>query len=261
MTELIALGFLKFGVSDLVDIFLLAILMYWLYRLLRGTGAIKIFWGIFVIFVIWSAAQYFHLTMFAGLLGKLFSVGLVALIVIYQPEIRKFLTFISSTRLTKFFEKKRRKNGHSEQVDIEIDAIVRACKHMSKSYTGALIVVARSTPLYDYIETGEKIDARISRELMENIFFKNSPLHDGALIIHGHRLVAARCILPVSKADDLPTDLGLRHRSAIGATQFTDALAIVVSEQTGKISICEKGVINRGISTLELSQKLQEILQ
>lgn len=261
MTELIALGFLKFGISDLVDIFLLAVLMYWLYRLLRGTGAIKIFWGIFIIFVIWGAAQYFQLTMFAGILGKLFSVGLIALIVVYQPEIRKFLTFIGNTRLTRFFERRRKKRSHSEQVDMEIDAIVRACKHMAKSYTGALIIVARSTPLYDYIETGEIIDARISRELMENIFFKNSPLHDGALIIHDHRLVAARCILPVSKADDLPTDLGLRHRSALGATQFTDALAIVVSEQTGKISTCENGVITRGITPLELNQKLQDILQ
>ncbi len=259
--NLFALGFLKFGISDAIDILLIAILLYALYRLLRGTGAVKIFFGIFIVFIIWTVARYFHLTMFADVLGKIFSVGLIALIVIYQPEIRKFLTFIGNTRFTKFIENRRNKQLSSEDYAEDIDSIVRACKRMANSKTGALIVVARATPLYDYLETGEKIDALISRELLENIFFKNSPLHDGAVIIKNHRIAAARCILPVSKDDSLPTDLGLRHRSAIGSTQLTDALAIVVSEQTGQISLCQQGELTRDISPTVLTQMLQEALK
>jgi len=261
MMYLFALSFLKFGISDAVDILLVAILMYWLYRLLRGTGAVKVFFGIFIVFIIWTVARYFHLTMFADILGKIFSVGLVALIVIYQPEIRKFLTYIGNTRFTKFIENRRNKQLSAEDYAEDIDSIVRACKRMASSKTGALIVVARTTPLYDYLQTGEKIDSLISRELLENIFFKNSPLHDGAVIIKDHRIAAARCILPVSKEDDLPTDLGLRHRSAIGSTQFTDALAIVVSEQTGQISLCEQGKLTRDISPTVLNQMLQEAMK
>ena len=261
MMNLFALGFLKFGISDAVDILLVAILMYWLYKLLRGTGAVKIFFSIFLIFLIWMIARYFHLTMFSDILGKLFSVGLVALIVVYQPEIRKFLTYIANTHFTKFIEKRRNKDLSAEDYAEDIDSIVRACKRMASSKTGALIIIARATPLYDYLQTGEKIDSLISRELIENIFFKNSPLHDGAVIIKDHRIAAARCILPVSKAEDLPTDLGLRHRSAIGSTQFTDALAMVVSEQTGQISLCQQGQITRDISPTVLTQMLKEALK
>lgn len=261
MMTLFALGFLKFGISDAVDILLVAILMYWLYKLLRGTGAVKIFFSIFLIFLVWMVARYFHLTMFSDILGKLFSVGLVGLIVVYQPEIRKFLTYIANTHFTKFINNRRNKKLSAEDYAEDIDSIVRACKRMASSKTGALIIVARATPLYDYLQTGEKIDSLISRELIENIFFKNSPLHDGAIIIKNHRIAAARCILPVSKEEDLPTDLGLRHRSAIGATQFTDALAIVVSEQTGQISLCQQGQITRDISPTVLNQLLQEALK
>lgn len=261
MDSPIALGFLKFGINDLVDILLIAILLYWLYRLLRGTGAVKIFWGVFIIFIVWNIASYYHLTMFSGLLGQIFSVGLIALIIIYQPEIRKFLAYIGNTRLTRFFKVHRKKKLSAEDYSEDIDSIVRACKRMSNSQTGALIILARATPLYDYLETGERIDSLISRELLENIFFKNSPLHDGAVIINNHRIAAARCILPVSHEENLPTDLGLRHRSAIGATQLTDALAIVVSEQTGQISLCKQGVITRDISPTVLNQMLKKELQ
>lgn len=260
MMTLFALGFLKFGISDAVDILLIAILLYSLYRLLRGTGAVKIFFGIFIVFIIWTVARYFHLTMFADVLGKIFSVGLIALIVIYQPEIRKFLTYIGNTRFTRFIENRRKRKLSAEDYAEDIDSIVRACKRMASSKTGALIIVARTTPLYDYLETGEKIDSLISRELLENIFFKNSPLHDGAVIIKNHRIAAARCILPVSKEENLSSDLGLRHRSAIGSTQLTDALAIVVSEQTGQISLCQQGKITRDISPTVLTQMLQEAL-
>ncbi len=261
MDSPIALGFLKFGINDLVDILLIAILLYWLYRLLRGTGAVKIFWGVFIIFIVWNIASYYHLTMFSGLLGQIFSVGLIALIIIYQPEIRKFLAYIGNTRLTRFFKVHRNKKLNAQDYSEDIDSIVRACKRMSDSQTGALIILARATPLYDYLETGERIDSLISRELLENIFFKNSPLHDGAVIINNHRIAAARCILPVSHEENLPTDLGLRHRSAIGATQLTDALAIVVSEQTGQISLCKQGVITRDISPTVLNQMLKKELQ
>lgn len=251
------LGVLKFGLNDLIDIVLIAILMYWCYRILRGTGAIKIFWGIFIIFIIWGIAEYFNLSMFSGILGKLFSIGLISLIIIYQPEIRKFLTYIGNTRFTRFLEKKRKRENESN-FSKDVDSIVRACENMSKSKTGALIIIARSTPLNEYLQTGKLIDARISRELLENIFFKNSPLHDGAVIIKDQRIAAARCILPVSKDDNLPTDLGLRHRSAIGSTELTDALAVVVSEQTGNISICKHGIISRDISPADLTNALNK---
>ena len=135
-----------------------------------------------------------------------------------------------------------------------------ACRHMSATMTGALIIFARKTPLDEFLNTGELIDAAPSAELLENIFFKNSPLHDGAVIIKNHRITAARCILPVSKSRDLPQEVGLRHRSAVGATEFTDAVAVIVSEQTGNISICYKGEMTRDLTSSSLQQMLEEIL-
>ena len=257
MLLLLAIDFIKFRLTDLIDIFLVAFILYELYSLLKGTTAIRIFWGIAVLYVFYRLASLFHLGLLSDIMGQVISVGMIALIVVFQPEIRSFLLFIGNRKFIKILNGKLVRKD-SPQVYEDIDSIVRACKRMAAAKTGALIIMAKEAPLEDFLQTGELIDARVSRELLENIFYKNSPLHDGAVILKEHRIAAARCILPVSKSEDLPSDLGLRHRSAIGATTATDAVAIVVSEQTGAISICKEGKITRDISPIVLKQMLSE---
>lgn len=258
MTFLIALDFIKFRITDAIDILLVAVLLYEFYKLLKGTAAVKIFLGIAILFVIFKLAGLFHLVILSEIMGQVISVGMIALIVVFQPEIRSFLLLLGNTKFIKLLSGKFNRKYNPQHYHEDIEAVVRACKRMSVSKTGALIIMVRETPLDHFLNSGEKLDARVSRELLENIFFKNSPLHDGAVIIKNHRIAAARCILPVSKAENLPTDLGLRHRSAIGATTLTDALAIVVSEQTGQISVCKEGNLTRDISPIVLQQILTE---
>ncbi|MDR2978995.1 MAG: diadenylate cyclase CdaA [Bacteroidales bacterium] len=258
MILLAALDFIHFKFSDLIDIFLVALILFELYSLLKGTSAMRIVWGIALVYVIYKFATLLHLGLISEILGQVISVGMIALIVVFQPEIRSFLLFIGNRKFINFINGKfNRKDDPQKHID-DIDAITRACKRMAASKTGALIIIAKEAPLEDFLSTGETIDARVSRELLENIFFKNSPLHDGAVIIKNHRIAAARCILPVSRREDLPTDLGLRHRSAIGATTSTDAIAVVVSEQTGAISLCKAGQISRDISPIVLQQMLTD---
>ena len=258
MTLLVALDFIKFRFTDVLDILIVAIILFELYSLLKGTTAIRIFWGIALLYLSYGLASLFHLTLLSEIMGPVISVGMIALIVVFQPEIRTFLLFIGNRKFFKILNGRLTRKDNPEMYINDIDAIVRACKRMSSSQTGALIIMAKEAPLDNFLNTGEKLDASVSRELLENIFFKNSPLHDGAVIIKNHRIAAARCILPVSKNENLPTDLGLRHRSAIGATTLTDAIAIVVSEQTGSISICKEGNISRDISPLVLKQMLTD---
>ncbi|MBQ4355304.1 MAG: diadenylate cyclase CdaA [Bacteroidales bacterium] len=248
--------FITFGIADVVDILLLAIILYYMYKLLRGTAAVRIFWVIVALFVLWKLLSALHINVVSAIIGQIISVGVIALIVVFQPEIRKFLLMLSHTRIIKAlrFHKKE-----DELYKPDINAVVRACRRMSDSKTGALIVFEKDTPLDECINTGERLDAIVSRELIENIFFKNSPLHDGALIIRHHRICAARCILPVSDREDISTDLGLRHRSAIGVTVLSDAVVVVVSEQTGSISLCRGGEITHGISPVVLETMLTDI--
>jgi uncharacterized protein (TIGR00159 family) len=260
MTLLVALDFIKFRITDVIDIIVVAILLYQVYRLVRGTAAVRIFWSIALLYLLSKIVILLHLTMLSKIMGQIISVGVIALIIVFQPEIRTSLFYMGNTRFFKWISGKLRKKNDPEEYEYEIDSVVRACKRMSASNTGALIIMARETPLNDYLKTGEKIDALVSRELLENIFFKNSPLHDGAVIIRNHRIDSARCILPVSKDANLPTDLGLRHRSAIGSTALTDAIAIIVSEQTGQISLCKQGEITRNISPIVLKQMITELL-
>lgn len=252
------IDFIDFRFSDLIDIFLVAFIIYELYHLLKGTAALRIFWGIALLFVMYKLAQFFQLGMTSEFMGQVISVGMIALVVVFQPEIRTFLLYLGNRRFFKMLNGKLIKKDDPQQSIDDIEAITRACKRMAASQTGALIVMSKENPLDEFVETGEKIDARVSRELLENIFYKNSPLHDGAVIIKRHRIASARCILPVSRSEDLPTDLGLRHRSAIGATTLTDAIAIVVSEQTGYISICKEGKLTRNISPIVLQQTLTD---
>ena len=261
MMELAAIfNFIQFRIIDVLDILIVAILLFELYKLTKGTAAVKIFWVLALIFVIWEVVTYFHFTMLSSLMGELVNVGMLAILILFQPEIRKFLLYIGDGRLVHFFSDRFAKQNKNSAYVEEIEAVKSACRHMSANLTGALIIFARRTPLDEFLNTGEVIDAKPSAELLENIFFKNSPLHDGAVIIKDHRIAAARCILPVSKNRDLPQEVGLRHRSALGATEFTDAIAVIVSEQTGNISICHNGQLTRDYTSSTLRQALEDML-
>jgi diadenylate cyclase len=255
-------SFLEFKIVDVIDVLLVALLLYQLYRLLKGTAAMKIFLGILAVFFIWKIVDLLQMELLSEIFGQFISVGVIALLVVFQPEIRKFLLMIGTPN----FLKKRKflfwKVFEQEEEKLNIDDINDACKKMSTTLTGALIVISRQNELNEYIDTGELLDARISTELLENIFFKNSPLHDGAIIISNNRIKAARCILPVSGNQNLPPDLGLRHRSALGITENTDAIAIIVSEQTGYVSICIEGNLKRNVKPSQLKALLlQELYQ
>lgn len=255
-------NFLEFKIVDFVDIFLVALLLFQLYRLLKGTAAMKIFLGIIAVFFIWKTVDLLEMELLSEIFGQFISVGVIALLVVFQPEIRKFLLMLGTPN----FLKKRKflfwKVFETGDDKMDIDSVVDACKKMSTNLTGALIVISRQNELNEYIDTGQSINAEISSELLENIFFKNSPLHDGAVIISNNRIQAARCILPVSANQSLPPDLGLRHRAALGITESTDAIAIIVSEQTGYVSVCSEGQLNRNIKPSQLkSMLLQEFHQ
>ena len=246
------INYLSQNLTNIIDILLVITIIVLVFRWLRGTSATPIMIGLILVYVVGKLALLFNLTVLSGILVQIAQVSVILLVVIFQPEIRKFLYMLGNRKFFKWFAR-----AHKE-VDIEddIDAIVRACKRMSASQTGALIIIAKINPLNEIIATGEQIDALVSRELLENIFFKNSPLHDGAVVINKHRIAAARCILPVSKSDALPTDIGLRHRSAVGVTAETDAIAVIVSEQTGQISVSVQGQLHRNISPTVLKQFL-----
>lgn len=252
--------FLHVRVLDVIDILLVALLLFLLYQLLKGTAAVNIFLGILSIFVIWRVVKTLQMDLLSDLLGAFISVGFIAFIVVFQPEIRKFLLALGSPgymtrhRFSFLFWRLRNVNENLA----EIDPLVQACHRMSHSRTGALIVIARKNDLAEFKETGTSINAVISDQLIESIFFKNNPLHDGAVIIEDNRIQSARCILPVSASMDIPTDLGLRHRAAIGLTEKNDAIAIIVSEQTGAISYCRDGNISLDVKAAGLKTMLTE---
>jgi len=250
------LTFIQLRLLDVVDILLVAFLLYYLYKLIRGTGALNIFLGIISVYVIWWLVRIFEMELLTEILGQFISVGVLALIVVFQPEIRKFLLILGTRGFLN--QRSRKYLGRLWHIDqgpgLAINDIVAACQELSASRTGALIVITRENRLDPFTETGELIEARVSRQLLENIFFKNSPLHDGAVIISNNRIKAARCVLPVSESADFPAYLGLRHRAAVGVTEFSDALAIVVSEQTGGISWMKNGEMRRNIKPLELKE-------
>ncbi|MBQ3709456.1 MAG: diadenylate cyclase CdaA [Bacteroidales bacterium] len=236
--------FIQLRIVDVIDIVLVALLLYGLYRLLKGTAAISIFVGIVAIFLIWQLVNALQMELLTTILGAFVSVGFIALIIIFQPEIRRFLFTIGAKTQSgenKFFHIFRRKKQH---VALDTDTLCQACKSMSDIKQGALIVITRQNSIPDIVLTGVNIDAEISKPLIENIFFKNSPLHDGAMIITGNRITAARCILPVSNNNDLPGHYGLRHRAAVGISENNDCIVIVVSEETGTISLVKDGRIS-----------------
>lgn len=245
--------FIEFSIKDLIDILLVAYLLYQSYRLMKDSGSINIFIGILVFIGCWLiVSQVLDMRLLGSIFDKLVSVGVIALIVLFQDDIRKFLVNLGShKRLGNFF--RILTNSKQEKIEkADIMPIVMACMSMSKGKVGALMVIEKNVPLNEIIRTGETINADVNQRLIENIFFKNSPLHDGAMIIRHKQIVAAGCILPVSHDLNIPKELGLRHRAAMGISQETDALAIIVSEETGGISVAYKGQFHLRLTAEEL---------
>ena len=257
--------FFEFGIKDIVDILLVALVLYYSYRLMRESRSLNVFIGIMVFVVVWLfVSQVLQMRLLGSILDKLVSVGVIALIVLFQDDIRKFLYNLGAhqqmKRFTSLFSS-RGKDKDNKDVKEMIMPIVMASMNMSKGKVGALIVIERSVPLDEIVQTGDLIDATINQRLIENIFFKNSPLHDGAMVISKKRIKAAGCILPVSHDLDIPKELGLRHRAAMGISQETDAVAVVVSEETGGISVAVRGNFRLRLSAEELESILTKELE
>jgi diadenylate cyclase len=255
--------FFEVGIKDIIDIFLVALMLYYIYRLMKESRSLNVFIGIMIFVVLWLVvSQILEMRLLGSIMDKLVSVGVIGLIILFQEDIRKFLYNLGAHRrmrlLTKFFSSMNDEKMADKEA---IMPIVMSCLNMSKRKEGALIVVERSVPLDDIVATGEKIDAIINQQLIENIFFKNSPLHDGAMLISHKRIVAAGCILPVSHSFDIPKELGLRHRAALGISQECDCVAIVVSEETGGISVAIKGEFQLRLSGEKLESVLTQEMQ
>ena len=249
------MGFIPFTFIDLVDILVVALIMYWIYRMTKGTNAPYILSGIIVIYLLWIVVRTLNMELLSTILGQLISVGVIALIILFQPELRRFLLMIGVrqkqlTFLSRIFA------TDDDNFMTNIEAIVTACANMSATKTGALIVIERQNDLRLIAEGGIAVDAKVSNSLLENIFFKNAPLHDGAALVKGDRIVAAKCILPVTQSD-VPKAYGTRHRAAIGMSEISDALIVVVSEETGLISLAQGSALERGITPTRLQELLQ----
>ncbi len=257
------MDFLSFNLIDLLDIFLVAVLLYQLYRLVQGTVAMNIFIGILAIYFVWKIVQALKMDVLSEVLGQFINVGIIALLIVFQPELRRFLLLIGTPEILEKFSIGRNFfsfKGKKKILSADLLAVVKACREMSETRTGALIVLATGSDLNFYVKTGEQMDARVSANTLESIFYKNSPLHDGAVIISGGKIKAARCVLPITEREDFPSHLGMRHRAAAGITENSDALAIIVSEQTGEISFAKGGNLQNGISPEKLKQRIESEL-
>lgn len=255
--------FISFGINDAIDILLVAIILYLAYNLVKGTSAINIFIGLALIYFVYIVIRAFDLELLTSIIGKFVNVGVIAIMIVFQQEIRKFLLYIGSNE----FLRNRNWKGilkfnvatpDSPSSALDIDAVADACFSMSESKTGALIIIERKSDLKFFINTGEIVDSGLTSRMLENIFYKNSPLHDGAVIIHDNRIVAARCVLPVTEKENFPAHYGMRHRAAVGITENTDALAITVSEQTGSVSLTLHGEIKPDLSKERLLYLLEK---
>lgn len=250
---------------DIIDIILVAFLAYQIYKAVRGTNVLRIFWALVIIYVLWQVSSLIGMRLTATILGQFISIGLILLIIVFQPEIRRFLllvgtkTSIDGDNLLKRF-RFWKKSMSDQNSGVELEPYIQACMHMSQSKTGALIVFIRQNEADDIIKTGERIDAVVSSALLETLFFKNSPLHDGAVLVKGNQILAARCILPVSSNNSIDPNLGLRHRSAIGVTEQLDVISVIVSEETGAISYAVGGQIFHDVTPVQLRHYLQSAL-
>jgi diadenylate cyclase len=261
MVLLFKIGFLEVSWVDFIDITLVSILLYQVYKLIRGSIAVNIFLGILALYLVYLIVRAAQMELLATILGQFMGVGVLAMIVLFQPEIRKFLLVIG--RGTEFRENlfKTIANWRNQyQDDFDINQVIEAAKTLKASKTGALMVFSRDTELKFYAETGDSLEAQVTKRLLLSIFNKNSPLHDGAVIIHKGRIRAARCVLPVSENDNLPPNFGLRHRAAVGMSENTDTLVMAISEETGRLILARNGKYLRGLKIKHVEIKILEYL-
>ncbi len=245
-----------FKINDLVDILLMASVIYWLIKLIKESRAEQLIKGIVIILAVTQISAWFDLNVLNFVLTNLIQVGLLALVIVFQPELRRALEEMGRNKLGDWIFKTDN-NADTEKAIVEV---CNAAMSLSRQKTGALIVIERKTKVGDIILTGKSIDAEISSELIENIFYHNTPLHDGAVIIRNNRIKAAGCLLPLSVNKDLSSELGTRHRAAIGMSENSDAIVVVVSEETGKISIAKKGTLTRNFTAETLKRTLEKSL-
>lgn len=258
------LQFIHFDFLDLLDVLLVAVLIYQAYQIIRGTIAIRIFLGIFTIYLFWKIVEALNMELLSEILGQFIGVGVILLIIVFQEELRKFLLLIGNTDFlsSRMISGNLFHFGSKEAIDhgISVKDIARASVNMARSKTGAIMVIGKTPELDFYLGSGEIMNARVSQSLIENIFFKNAPLHDGAVLIRDNMILAARCVLPVSDNKDLPPTMGMRHRAALGITEKTSAVALIVSEETGKISTVQGGKFKLNITPENLEFHLNKIL-
>lgn len=247
--------FIDFDFLDILDIVLVAVIIYQLYNLIKGTVAIKIFFGILLIYIIWKLVAALQMEMLNEILGQFIGVGVIALLIVFQQELRRFLMLVGNREFFKG-EKSRgllsRFFPRSESPDQHYGDIVKACENMARTKTGALIVLAQQSDPENFMKSTFPLDAQVSRDLLESIFYKNSPLHDGAVVVKNGRISSARGILPVSESPVLGGDMGMRHRAALGISELTDTFALVVSEQNGKISVAHEGKLHQNLNSSQL---------
>ena len=251
--------FLEIGFIELIDIALVAILIYQLYKLVRGTVAINIFIGLAAIYLLWKVVSAFHFQLLSEILGQFIGVGVIILAIVFQQELRKFLMLIGKGKVikNKGLFKFNFNIEHSNKLNTQ--AITKACIDMAKTKTGAIMVITQIDDLAVFAESGVEMNSSISTPMIESIFFKNNPLHDGAVIIRENKIISARCVLPVSNNDDFPGHLGMRHRAAVGITEESDAIAVIVSEETGEISYVKDGELSNGRTGEQLEQFLNKV--
>lgn len=256
--------FISIGLIDIIDIVLVALLIFQVYQLVKGTAAINIFFGILSIYILYLIVDALQMRLLSQILGQFIGVGMIALIIVFQQEIRRFLLFIGTTGLQSRFRFIRRFIPKSFQQFgkqlIDWDELEKGLEELSNTKTGALIVLLKNSELKLYIRSGVQVEAKISAPLLANLFFKNSPLHDGAVIIKNNMIKAARCILPLTEKSDFPSQLGLRHRAAVGVTEHSDAIAIIVSEQTGQVSLAYHGNLYLNLQIPELMKKVRQFM-
>ncbi len=265
MTFCFKIGFLDFSYLDIIDVLLVAILIYQVYKLLRGSIAFNIFLGMLLVYFIWFVVRMLDMELLGGIIGNFIEVGVIALLIVFQPEVRKFLLFLGRTgrfsRYNNWWRSLFSREKRNSEFESQIAEVVSAIDSFKKSKTGAILVLSNTSRLQFYANTGVYIEGYISSKLLESIFEKNSPLHDGATIIADSKVIAAGCVLPVSDNPDLPSRLGLRHRATVGITEHSDALAVVVSEETGEISYARNGVLFQNISIPEMEGLLTRFFE
>lgn len=255
------IAFLEVSWVDLVDIGLVAIMLYQIYKMIRGSLAVNIFLGLLSLYLIYLVVRAAQMELLATILGQFMGVGVLAMIILFQPELRKFLLVIGrSTDLNRDFFKALANWRNRYHDDFDVHQVIEAVKTLKATRVGALIVFSRDTELKLFIDTGDPLDAEVSKRLLLSIFNKNGPLHDGAVIIYNGRLKAARCVLPISENDHLPAHFGLRHRSAIGMSENTDTLVLTISEETGRLILARNGKYLKSLKLKQVEQKILEYL-